>query len=117
MTDEGGNFKEVLKEAQRKGYAEADPTYDIEGIDAAHKLAILARLAFGTPLRFKEIFIGGISEITPLDIQFGREFGYRIKLLAIAKMEEGKIEVRVHPTMIPEGHLLSTVDGVFTRFM
>ena len=113
MTDEGGNFKEVLKEAQRKGYAEADPTYDIEGIDAAHKLAILARLAFGTPLRFKEIFIGGISEITPLDIQFGREFGYRIKLLAIAKMEEGKIEVRVHPTMIPEGHLLSTVDGVF----
>jgi len=113
MTDEGGNFKEVLKEAQRKGYAEADPTYDIEGIDAAHKLSILARLAFGTPLRFKEIFIGGISEITPLDIQFGREFGYRIKLLAIAKMEEGKIEVRVHPTMIPEGHLLSTVDGVF----
>ncbi len=113
MTDEGGNFKEVLKEAQQKGYAEADPTYDIEGTDAAHKLAILARLAFGTPLRFKEIFIGGISEITPLDIQFGREFGYRIKLLAIAKMEKGKIEVRVHPTMIPEGHLLSTVDGVF----
>src|SRR5512139_1969024 len=113
MTDEGGNFKEVLKEAQRKGYAEADPTYDIEGIDAAHKLAILARLAFGTPLRFKEIFIGGISEITPLDIQFGREFGYCIKLLAIAKMEKGKIEARVHPTMIPEGHLLSTVEGVF----
>jgi homoserine dehydrogenase len=113
MTDEGGNFKEVLKEAQGKGYAEADPTYDIEGIDAAHKLAILVRLAFGTALRFNEIFIGGISEITPLDIQFGREFGYRIKLLAIAKMEKGKIEARVHPTMIPEGHLLSTVEGVF----
>jgi homoserine dehydrogenase len=113
MTDEGGNFKEVLKEAQEKGYAEADPTYDIEGIDAAHKLAILIRLAFGTALRFNEIFIGGISEITPLDIQFGREFGYRIKLLAIAKMEKGKIEARVHPTMIPEGHLLSTVEGVF----
>ncbi len=113
MTDEGGDFKEVLKEAQEKGYAEADPTYDIEGIDAAHKLAILIRLAFGTPLRFNEIFIGGISEITPLDIQFGREFGYRIKLLAIAKMEKGKIEARVHPTMIPEGHLLSTVEGVF----
>ena len=113
MTDEGGDFKEVLKEAQEKGYAEADPTYDIEGIDAAHKLAILTRLAFGTPLRFKDIFIGGISEITPLDIQFSREFGYRIKLLAIAKMEKGRIEAHVHPTMIPEAHLLSTVEGVF----
>lgn len=113
MTDEGRNFKEVLKEAQAKGYAEADPTYDIEGIDAAHKLAILIRLAFGTPIQFKEIFIGGISEITPLDIQFSREFGYRIKLLAIAKIDQGKIEARVHPTMIPEGHLLSTVEGVF----
>jgi homoserine dehydrogenase len=113
MTDEGRNFKEVLKEAQEKGYAEADPTYDIEGIDAAHKLAILVRLAFGTPFQFKEIFIGGISEITPLDIQFGREFGYRIKLLAITKIDKGKIEARVHPTMIPETHLLSTVEGVF----
>jgi len=113
MTDEGRNFKEVLKEAQEKGYAEANPTYDIEGFDAAHKLAILIRLAFGTPLRFEEIFIGGISEITPLDIQFGQEFGYRIKLLAIAKMDEGKIEARVHPTLIPEGHLLSRVEGVF----
>jgi len=113
MTDEGRNFKEVLKEAQEKGYAEADPTFDIEGIDAAHKLAILIRLAFGTPLRFEEIFIGGISEITPLDIQFGLEFGYRIKLLAIAKIDQGKIEARVHPTLIPEGHLLSTVEGVF----
>ncbi len=113
MTDEGRNFKEVLKEAQEKGYAEADPTYDIEGIDAAHKLAILIRLAFGTPFQFKEIFIGGISQITPLDIQFSREFGYRIKLLAITKIDRGKIEARVHPTMIPEGHLLSTVEGVF----
>jgi len=113
MTDEGRNFKEVLKEAQEKGYAEADPTYDIEGVDAAHKLAILIRLAFGTPLQFKEIFIGGISEITPIDIQFSREFGYRIKLLAIAKMDKGRLEARVHPTMIPEGHLLSTVESVF----
>lgn len=113
MTDEGRNFKEVLKEAQEKGYAEADPTYDIEGIDTAHKLAILVRLAFGTPFQFKEIFIGGISEITPLDIQFGREFGYRIKLLAISKIDKGKIEARVHPTLIPENHLLSTVEGVF----
>ncbi len=113
MTDEGKGFKEVLREAQEKGYAEADPTFDIEGIDAAHKLTILVRLAFGTPLRFKDVFIGGISEITPLDIQFGKEFGYRIKLLAIAKIDHGKIEARVHPTMIPESHLLSTVGGVF----
>lgn len=113
MTDEGKGFKEVLKEAQEKGYAEADPTYDVEGIDAAHKLTILIRLAFGTPIRFRDIFISGISEITPLDIQFGKEFGYRIKLLAIAKIDHGKIEARVHPTLIPEGHLLSTVGGVF----
>jgi homoserine dehydrogenase len=113
MTDEGRSFKDVLKEAQEKGYAEANPTYDIEGIDAAHKLAILSRLAFGTSIQFKEIFIGGISEITPLDIQFSREFGYRIKLLAITKIDNGKIEARVHPTMIPESHLLSTVEGVF----
>jgi homoserine dehydrogenase len=113
MTDEGKAFKEVLKEAQEKGYAEADPTYDVDGIDAAHKLTILIRLAFGTRIRFKDIFIGGISEITPLDIQFGKEFGYRIKLLAIAKIDNGKIEARVHPTMIPEEHLLSTVGGVF----
>ena len=108
MTDEGKSFKEVLREAQAKGYAEANPTYDVEGIDAAHKLTILIRLAFGTPLRFDEIFTGGISEITPVDVEFSREFGYRIKLLAIAKFEEGKLEARVHPTMIREGHLLST---------
>lgn len=113
MTDEGKGFKDVLKEAQEKGYAEADPTYDVEGIDAAHKLAILIRLAFGTNIRFEDIFIGGISEITPLDIHFGKEFGYRIKLLAISKIDNGKIEARVHPTMIPEEHLLSTVGGVF----
>jgi homoserine dehydrogenase len=113
MTDEGRNFREVLMEAQEKGYAEADPTYDIEGIDAAHKLTILIRLAFGTSIRFKEIMTGGISEITPLDIQFSREFGYRIKLLAVAKIDKGRIEARVHPTMIPEVHLLSTIEGVF----
>ncbi len=113
MSDEGGDFKKVLKEAQDKGYAEADPTYDIEGIDAAHKLAILIRLVFGTPFKFKQIFTEGISRIAPIDIQFSKEFGYRIKLLAIAKIDQGKIEARVHPTMIPEGHLLATVDGVF----
>jgi len=112
MTDEGKSFKEVLREAQAKGYAESDPTYDVDGIDAAHKLTILIRLAFGTPLHFDEVFTGGISEISPVDVEFSREFGYRIKLLAIAKFEEGKLEARVHPTMIREGHLLSTVSSV-----
>jgi len=113
MTDEGRNFQDVLKEAQAKGYAEADPTYDVEGIDTAHKLAILMRLAYGTPIRFKDIYISGVSEISALDIQFCREFKYRIKLLAIGKMDQGKLEARVHPTLIPEQHLLSTVDSVF----
>ncbi len=113
MTDEGRGFEDVLKEAQAKGYAEADPTYDVEGIDAAHKLTILVRLAYGTPFRFQDVFIAGISEISSLDIQFCREFGYRIKLLAIAKMDQGRLEARVHPTLIPEQHLLSTIDSVF----
>ncbi len=113
MTDEERNFQDVLKEAQARGYAESDPTYDVEGIDAAHKLSILIRLAFGTPFQLKDVFISGISEITAHDIQFVREFGYRIKLLAIAKLDQGKLEARVHPTLIPQSHLLSTVDGVF----
>jgi len=113
MTDEGRSFQDVLKEAQTKGYAEADPAYDVEGIDAAHKLTILIRLAYGTPFHFRDVFISGISEISPLDIQFCREFGYRIKLLAIAKMDQGRLEARVHPTLIPKQHLLSTVDSVF----
>ena len=113
MTDEGRSFQDVLKEAQAKGYAEADPTYDVEGIDAAHKLTILIRLAYGTPFQFRDVFIAGISGISSLDIQFCREFGYRIKLLAIAKMDQGKLEARVHPTLIPQHHLLSTIDSVF----
>jgi len=113
MTDEGRSFQDVLKEAQAKGYAEADPTYDVEGIDAAHKLTILIRLAYGTPFQFRDVFIAGISEISSLDIQFCREFGYRIKLLAIGKMDQGKLEARVHPTLIPQQHLLATIDSVF----
>jgi len=113
MTDEGRSFQDVLKEAQTKGYAEADPAYDVEGIDAAHKLTILIRLAYGTPFHFRDVFISGISEISPLDIQFCQEFGYRIKLLAIAKVDQGRLEARVHPTLIPKQHLLSTVDSVF----
>ncbi|HBR17313.1 MAG: homoserine dehydrogenase [Deltaproteobacteria bacterium RIFCSPLOWO2_12_FULL_43_16] len=113
MTNEGGKFEDVLKKAQEKGYAEADPTYDVEGIDTAHKLAILINLAYGTYIKLGDIYTEGISKITPLDIKFAKEFGYKIKLLAIAKEEGGEIEARVHATMIPATHLLSTVDGVY----
>jgi homoserine dehydrogenase len=113
MTQEGKGFREILKDAQRLGYAEADPTLDVEGTDAAHKLAILAALAFGIRVDFNDIFVEGIAHISPLDIQFSSEFGYRIKLLAIGKEDKGKVELRVHPTMLPSHHLLSTVEGVY----
>jgi homoserine dehydrogenase len=113
MTDENVEFSDALKEAQRLGYAEADPTLDIEGSDSAHKLAILAFLAYGIPFPFSEIYTEGISQISPLDIGFASEFGYKIKLLAIAKATEGGIELRVHPTMIPKDYLISKVDGPF----
>ncbi len=113
MTNAGRKFDEVLKEAQAKGYAEADPTFDIEGIDSAHKLAVLTMLAFGTPVMFEDIYTEGISKITPLDIDFARDLGYKIKLLAITKMVDGEIEARVHPTMLPENYPIATVDGVF----
>jgi homoserine dehydrogenase len=113
MSNEGTEFSEVLRQAQAMGYAEADPSFDVEGVDAAHKLAILIKLAFGVKVPFEGIFIEGISNITPLDIEFAREFGYKIKLLAIAKGDGELIEARVHPTMIPANHLLATVSGVF----
>jgi homoserine dehydrogenase len=113
MTDEGAEFGEVLKEAQKLGYAEADPTFDVEGQDSAHKLTILASLAFGIPLSYGEVYCEGITKITPVDIDFARELGYKIKLLAIAKATNGDVELRVHPTMIPQDHLISKVDGVF----
>ena len=113
MTNEGRKFDEVLKEAQAKGYAEADPTFDIEGIDSAHKLAVLAMLAYGTPVKFDDIHTEGISKITPLDIDFAKDLGYKIKLLAITKMVDGEIEARVHPTMLPEEYPIASVDGVF----
>ncbi len=113
MTEEGGRFEDVLKDAQQKGYAEADPTYDIEGIDTAHKLAILVNIAFGTWIGLDDIYTEGISHITELDVEFARELGYRIKLLAIAKCEQDRVEARVHPTMIPTGHPLSAVGGVY----
>ena len=113
MSDENAGFSEVLKEAQKLGYAEADPTYDIEGIDSAHKLSILASLAYGTQFSLKDVYREGISWISAMDIEFARELGYKLKLLAIAKETNGKIELRVHPTMVPEEFLISKVDGVF----
>lgn len=113
MTDEGIEFSDALKEAQRLGYAEADPTYDIEGIDSAHKLAILASLAYNIPLSFNDVYREGITRITSHDIGFAGELGYKIKLLAIAKASDGKVELRVHPTMVPKDYLISKVDGVF----
>ena len=113
MTEEGEDFARVLTDAQAKGYAEADPTFDVEGIDTAHKLALLCSLCFGTRIDFKAIYTEGITRITALDIQYAREFGYKFKLLAIGKQNDGRIEARVHPTMLPLEHPLAKVDGVF----
>ena len=112
MSDEGCDFDVALKEAQQKGFAEADPTFDIEGIDSAHKIAILARLAFGTPVNFDDITVQGISGITSGDIECAREFGYRIKLLAISKFNGKSVDIRVHPAMIPQSHPMASVNGV-----
>jgi len=113
MTHEGKGFGDALRETQALGYAEADPTFDIEGIDAAHKLSILVNIAFGTPVDFKEIYTEGISGISPMDINYAKEFNFRVKLLAISKMKNGSVEARVHPTLVPCSHLIATVDGVF----
>jgi homoserine dehydrogenase len=113
MTSEGVDFLSALKEAQKLGYAEADPTFDIEGIDSAHKLTIITSLAYGIPLSFGRVYREGISKIASIDIEFARELGYKIKLLAITKAMDGQVEMRVHPTMVPEDYLISKVDGVF----
>jgi homoserine dehydrogenase len=113
MTDEQRAFDDVLREAQRAGYAEADPTFDVGGIDTAHKLAILVNLAFGVPVNLKDIFTEGITAISPLDIDFGKTLGYKVKLLAIAKMHDGKVEARVHPTMVPDEYPIAKVGGVY----
>jgi homoserine dehydrogenase len=113
MTDEKVEFSDALKEAQMLGYAEADPTFDIEGIDTAHKLTILSSLAYGIPLSYDRVYKEGITRITAEDIAFASELGYRIKLLAIAKAVNGEVEMRVHPTMVPNEYLISKIDGVF----
>jgi homoserine dehydrogenase len=113
MTEEGIAFRDALGEAQRLGFAEKDPTFDIEGIDAAHKLCILVRLAFHCPIRLEDMVVGGISKIQPIDIGFAREFGYRIKLLGVAKEEGGLVDARLEPAMIPVAHPMSGVNGVY----
>ena len=117
ITDERRPFGDALSEAQGKGYAEADPTLDVDGIDTAHKIAILTALAYGTEINLADVYIEGISKITPLDVEFAAHFGYRIKLLAISKRKGDKIEARVHPTMIPFGNLLSSVNGTVNAIM
>jgi homoserine dehydrogenase len=113
MTQEGADFADVLKNAQQLGYAEADPTFDVEGIDTAHKLCLLLSLCFGTRVDLKEVSTEGISAISAVDINFARDFGYKIKLLAIGKRDGERIEARVHPTMIPVNYPLADVNGVF----
>ncbi len=113
MTDEGADFKAVLKDAQAQGYAEADPTFDVEGIDTTHKLNVLISLAFGGKADPKKIYTEGISLITPLDIEFARQLGYKIKLLAICRGYGSEVDARVHPSLIPETHMLAQVGGAF----
>jgi homoserine dehydrogenase len=113
MREEGKDFSTVLADAQALGYAEADPSFDIDGVDAAHKLAILAALAFGRRVDFGAVHVEGIRRISALDISFAEELGYRIKLLGIAREISGGVEVRVHPAMVPKGALLAAVEGVF----
>ena len=113
MTRQGLSFQDALREAQQKGYAEANPALDIEGADTAHKLAIASAIAFGTPIQFEQVYVEGITHIDPIDIQFGEEFGYRLKLLAIARNLDDQLEMRVHPTLIPRDHVLAGVDGAY----
>jgi len=111
IEDEGITFEQALAEAQNQGYAEADPTLDVGGFDTAHKIAILAALAYGMEINLEDVYIEGISRITPLDIEFAGQFGYRIKLLAISKFQDNRVEARVHPTMIPFNNLLASISG------
>ncbi len=113
----GREFAEVLAEAQALGYAEADPTFDVEGIDAAHKLTILASAGFGVPLQFEHGYTEGISEITPQDIEHAEALGYRVKHLGIARRRENGFELRVHPTLVPKNHLIAMVDGVLNAVL
>ncbi|MDD1631609.1 MAG: homoserine dehydrogenase [Methylococcaceae bacterium] len=117
MRDKGRDFDDVLAEAQALGYAEADPTFDVEGIDAGHKLTILASIAFGIPLQFDKVYTEGITQITRLDVEYAEQLGYRIKHLGIARKTPEGIELRVHPTLIPERRLIANVNGVMNAVL
>ena len=117
MRDKGRDFDDVLKEAQELGYAEADPEFDVEGIDAAHKLTILASIAFGIPLQFEKAFTEGITKITREDVTYAEELGYRIKHLGVSRRTDKGVELRVHPTLIPERRLIANVDGVMNAVL
>ena len=117
MRDKGRDFYDVLAEAQALGYAEADPTFDVEGIDAGHKLTILASIAFGIPLQFDKVYTEGITQITRLDVEYAEQLGYRIKHLGIARKTAEGIELRVHPTLIPERRLIANVNGVMNAVL
>ncbi|HCB41213.1 MAG TPA: homoserine dehydrogenase, partial [Gammaproteobacteria bacterium] len=117
MAEKGREFDDVLKEAQALGYAEADPTFDVEGIDAAHKLTILASIAFGIPLQFSKTYTEGITNITREDVSYAEELGYRIKHLGVTRQTENGVELRVHPTLIPESRLIANVNGVMNAVM
>lgn len=117
MREKGSSFEDVLKEAQRLGYAEADPTFDIEGVDAAHKLTIMAAIAFGIPMQFEKAYTEGISRLTREDIRYAEELGYRIKLLGITRRARDGIELRVHPTLIPARRLIANVEGVMNAIL
>ncbi|OGS94051.1 MAG: homoserine dehydrogenase [Gallionellales bacterium RIFCSPLOWO2_02_FULL_57_47] len=117
MRDKGLSFDTVLKEAQRLGYAEADPTFDIEGVDAAHKITILSALAFGIPMQFDKAYIEGISKLDATDIKYAEQLGYRIKLLGITKRMPEGVELRVHPTLIPSKRLIANVEGAMNAVL
>jgi homoserine dehydrogenase len=117
MRDKGRTFEDVLAEAQELGYAEADPTFDVEGVDAAHKLTILAAIAFGTTLQFEKVYTQGISDLSLIDVAYAEELGYRIKHLGIARASQDGLELRVHPTLIPEKRLIANVDGVMNAVL
>lgn len=117
MREKGRAFEDVLKEAQELGYAEADPTFDVEGIDAAHKLTILASIAFGIPLQFDKAYTEGITQLTTADVKYAEQLGYRIKHLGVARRSEQGVELRVHPTLIPADRLIANVNGVMNAVM
>jgi homoserine dehydrogenase len=117
MRDKGLDFDTVLKEAQRLGYAEADPTFDIEGVDAAHKATLMSSIAFGIPVQFDKAYVEGITKLEAIDIRYAEQLGYRIKLLGIAKRTAGGIELRVHPTLIPAKRLIANVEGAMNAVL